>query len=142
MGNTIRVESLAGTLFEKRERRDCWYCIHIEKDNGWSFQPVCAACKWNGTDKAGIEDNYLQRPNGRWDGVEMVIKRRFIKTTSEAGVSFIKDSRDDSIVCIMQKSKRPLEHTEAMLKVMLNALNTAVEAKNGASDNQTAQDRE
>ena len=65
--------------------------------------------------------------------VEMLKKRRFIKTTSEAGVSFIKDARDDSIVCIMQRAKRPPEHTEAMLRVMLDALNEAVEAKNGCA---------
>ncbi len=68
--------------------------------------------------------------------------KRFIRTRSQADVWFVKDTKDDSIVCIMQKGKRPLEHTEAMLRVMLDALNNAVEPKNGASDNQAAQDRE
>lgn len=72
----------------------------------------------------------------------MLKKKRFIRTRSQADAWFVKDTKDDSIVCIMQKGKRPLEHTEAMLKVMLDALNNAVEPKNGASDNQTAQDRE
>lgn len=72
----------------------------------------------------------------------MLKKRRFIRTRSQADVWFVKDTKDDSIVCIMQKSKRPLEHTEAMLQVMLDALNGAVEGKNGASDSQAAQNRE
>lgn len=140
MSNVIRVENFAGALLEKRESRDCWYCVHIEKDDEWIMQPVCVACKWNGAAKAGTDDNYIQRPDGRWNGVEMLKRRRFIKTTSEAGVSFIKDTRDDSIVCIMQRAKRPPEHTEAMLRVMLDALNDAVEAKNGCAG-QSAQDR-
>lgn len=141
MSNIIQAEIRAGNLLEKRESRDCWYCVHIEKDNGWNMQPVCAACKWNGTSKAGIEDNYLQRLEGRWDGVGMIIKRRFIKTTSQSGVNFIKDTKDDTIVCIMQRGYRPPEHTEAMIKIMLDALNNAVEAKNGGSAGQAAKDR-
>lgn len=50
---------------------------------------------------------------------------RFIKTTSQSGVRFIKDTKDDSLVCIVQAGKRPPEHTEAMIKVMLDALNRA-----------------
>lgn len=72
----------------------------------------------------------------------MLKKKRFIRTRSQADVWFVKDTKDDSIVCIMQKAKRPLEHTEAMLKVMLDALNEAVENKNGGSAGQAAQVRE
>lgn len=52
-------------------------------------------------------------------------KQRFIKTTSQSGVRFIKDTKDDSIICIVNKGKRPPEHTEAMIQVMLDALNRA-----------------
>lgn len=55
----------------------------------------------------------------------MPTKERFIRTRSQADAWFIKDTKDDSIVCIMQKGKRPPEHTEAMIQVMLDALNRA-----------------
>lgn len=57
----------------------------------------------------------------------MIEKKRFIKTTSLAGVGFIKDQKDESIVAIILKSQRPKEYTEAMTQVMLDALNKAVE---------------
>lgn len=57
-------------------------------------------------------------------------RRRFIKTKSAAGVRFIKDQNDESLVCIVLKSDRPDAHTDAMLDVMLDALNNAVERKN------------
>lgn len=53
----------------------------------------------------------------------MATNERFIRTRSQADVWFIKDTKDDSIVCIMQKGKRPLEQTQAMVKVMVEALN-------------------
>lgn len=56
-------------------------------------------------------------------------KKRFIQTFSQAGVCFIKDCKDDSLVAILIKGQRPKEHTEAMAKVMLDALNNAVEKK-------------
>lgn len=58
-------------------------------------------------------------------------KKRFIKRETYAGAWFIKDTKDDSIVCHVSKSGRPQTHTNAMLEVMLNALNNAVERKNG-----------
>lgn len=61
----------------------------------------------------------------------MTGQKRFIKTENLGGTWFIKDSKDASLVCIIQKGQRPLEHTEAMVKVMLAALNNAVERKNG-----------
>ncbi|WP_165078095.1 MULTISPECIES: hypothetical protein [unclassified Desulfovibrio] len=51
--------------------------------------------------------------------------QRFILRRSQADAWFIKDQKDDSLVCIVQKGKRPLEKTEAMVKVMLAALNAA-----------------
>lgn len=69
MGNVIHVESICGFLIEKRETRDCWRCIHIENDNGVTPQLVCASCKWfDGTGDAGPDDNYVERPDGRWKG--------------------------------------------------------------------------
>lgn len=58
-------------------------------------------------------------------------KKRFIKRESFAGAWFIKDTKDDTIVCHVSRSGRPQAHTEAMLNVMLDALNNAVERKNG-----------
>lgn len=57
------------------------------------------------------------------------MEERFIKTKSQAGVSFIKDAKDGSLVAIIQKGKRPEAHTEAMIQVMLDALNQAVKVK-------------
>lgn len=68
MGKVIHVESIGGFLIEKRENRDCWCCVHIEKDNELEPQPVCASCKWYGSDKPGPDDNYIERPDGRWKG--------------------------------------------------------------------------
>lgn len=68
-------------------------------------------------------------------------KPRFIRTTSQSGVRFIKDTQSDEVVCIMNKGKRPPEHTEAMIQVMLAALNGAVERKNVGSAGQAATDR-
>ena len=51
--------------------------------------------------------------------------QRFILRRSQADAWFIKDMSDESLVCIIQKGKRPLEKTEAMVKVMLAALNAA-----------------
>ncbi len=75
------------------------------------------------------------------EGMKMPDKKRFIRTTSQSGVRFIKDTKDDSIICIMQRGKRPPEHTEAMIQVMLAALNGAVERKNVGSAGQAATDR-
>lgn len=60
-------------------------------------------------------------------------KQRFIKAESLAGAWYIKDNKDGSLVAIVQNGKRPQEHTEAMIKVMLDALNGAVEKRNGAT---------
>lgn len=49
--------------------------------------------------------------------------QRFILRRSQADSWFIKDQKDGSLVCIIQKGKRPLERTQAMVKVMLEALN-------------------
>lgn len=51
--------------------------------------------------------------------------QRFILRRSQADAWFIKDLSDESLVCIIQKGKRPLAKTEAMVKVMLAALNAA-----------------
>lgn len=65
----------------------------------------------------------------------MINKPRFIKTSSVAGAWFIKDKKDDSIVAIIQRGNRPVERTEAMVKVMLEALNTAVEKSDARNRN-------
>ncbi len=54
-------------------------------------------------------------------------EKRFISTHNLADVWFIRDTKDDSLVCIMNKGKRGAEKTQAMLKVMLDALNDTVE---------------
>lgn len=59
-------------------------------------------------------------------------KQRFTKAESLARAWYIKDNKDGSLVAIVQNGKRPQEHTEAMIKVMLDALNGAVEKRNGA----------
>lgn len=53
-------------------------------------------------------------------------EKRFIPTSNGSGVWFIKDSKDNTLVCIMQKGNRGTEKTRAMMNVMLNALNEAV----------------
>lgn len=58
------------------------------------------------------------------------MKERFISTKSLVDAWFIKDTKDDSIVCIMQRGKRGKEKTRAMLAVMLKALNRAVAPQN------------
>lgn len=60
-------------------------------------------------------------------------KPRFTKAESLAGAWYIKDNKDGSLVAIVQNGKRPQEHTEAMIKIMLDALNGAVEKRNGAT---------
>ncbi len=57
-------------------------------------------------------------------------EKRFIATHNLADVWFIRDTKDDSLVCIMNKGKRGVEKTKAMLKVMLDALNDTVEKAN------------
>lgn len=54
-------------------------------------------------------------------------EKRFISTNNLADVWFIRDTKDDSLVCIMNKGKRGAEKTKAMMKVMLDALNDTVE---------------
>lgn len=63
--------------------------------------------------------------SSRKTGEVMPTKERFICTRPQVDAWFIKDTKDDSIVCIMQKGKRPPEHPEAMIQVMLDALNRA-----------------
>ncbi len=60
--------------------------------------------------------------------------QRFILRESFAGAWFIHDRSDDSTVCHIQKGRRKVEKTQAMAKVMLDALNSAVrrEQKKGA----------
>ena len=54
-------------------------------------------------------------------------KKRFISTHNLANVWFIRDTKDDSLVCIMNRGNRGEEKTKAMLQVMLDALNDTVE---------------
>lgn len=54
-------------------------------------------------------------------------EKRFIATHNLADVWFIRDKKDDSLVCIMNRGKRGEEKTKAMLQVMLDALNDTVE---------------
>lgn len=51
--------------------------------------------------------------------------QRFILHRSQADAGCIQDLQDESLVCIIQKGKHPLAKTEAMVKVMLAALNAA-----------------
>lgn len=51
--------------------------------------------------------------------------QRFILVRSQADAWMIKDLSDESLVCIIQKGRRPIAKTEAMVKVMLAALNEA-----------------
>lgn len=51
--------------------------------------------------------------------------QRFILRRSQADAWMIKDLSDESLVCIIQKGRRPIAKTEAMVKVMLAALNEA-----------------
>lgn len=51
--------------------------------------------------------------------------QRFILRRSQANAWFIKDLSDDSLVCFVHQGRRPLEKTQAMVKVMLDALNAA-----------------
>lgn len=54
---------------------------------------------------------------------------RFVKTVSYGGAWFIRDTKNGSVVAFIQKEGRPLEHTEAMVKIMLDALNGASERR-------------
>lgn len=54
-------------------------------------------------------------------------EKRFIATHNLADVWFIRDTKDDSLVCIMNKGKRGAEKTKAMMKVMMDALNDTAE---------------
>ena len=51
--------------------------------------------------------------------------QRFILRRSQANAWFIKDMSDESLVCIIHQGKRAPEKTQAMVKVMLAALNAA-----------------
>lgn len=55
--------------------------------------------------------------------------RRFVKDSNLAGTWYIRDSKDDTLVCILMKHGRPEKQTEAMCNVMLEALNSAVEKR-------------
>ena len=57
-------------------------------------------------------------------------RERFVLSPTFGGTWMIRDSKDGSIVCIMQKFSRPLEKTEAMTKVILAALNDATRPQN------------
>ncbi len=57
-------------------------------------------------------------------------KQRFYARRTLGGARTICDRKDDSLVAIVTGGSRPTEHTEAMIAVMLKALNEAVE-KNG-----------
>lgn len=60
--------------------------------------------------------------------------QRFILRRTQADAWVIKDQKDGTLVCIIQKGKRPLEKTQAMVKVMLDALNAAGTPKRGSAD--------
>lgn len=56
-------------------------------------------------------------------------EKRFIKTTSAGGAWFIRDRKEGRPIAVFFKGDRPQEQSEAMLKVMLDALNKAVERR-------------
>ena len=58
-------------------------------------------------------------------------KKRFITCKNYGSVWHIKDTQDDSVVCLIMKGDRGEEKTQAMMNVMVDALNKAVERKNG-----------
>lgn len=58
-------------------------------------------------------------------------EKRFVKQTSSGGTSFIKDNKDDTVVCILMEFGRPQNQSNAMCDVMLKALNDVVENRRG-----------
>ncbi len=56
-------------------------------------------------------------------------EKRFVKFHNLGGTCFIKDNRNETLVCIILPQGRPANQTDAMCDVMLNALNAAVENK-------------
>lgn len=62
------------------ESRDCWCCVHIEEAMGYAMPRVCEKCKWSGKGAPGpkfrgkwiepVNDNFVARKDGRWDGTE------------------------------------------------------------------------
>lgn len=60
------------------------------------------------------------------------MEKRFVFQNSFGGVWHIKDTQDDSVVGLIFNSNRGEDKTKAMINVMVNALNAAVERKNGS----------
>ncbi len=51
--------------------------------------------------------------------------QRFILRRTQADAWLIRDNKDGSVVCFVHKGRRAQEKTQAMVKVMLDALNAA-----------------
>jgi len=62
-------------------------------------------------------------------------KERFYLKKTVGGAWMIHDKKDDSVVCVMNKGKRPLDKTEAMANVMIEALNKAVRPRDTVNAN-------
>lgn len=59
-------------------------------------------------------------------------KKRFTTGKTCGSVWYIKDAQDDSVVCLIMRGNRGEDKTKAMMNVMVDALNKAVEKR---SDN-------
>ncbi|EGW52125.1 hypothetical protein HMPREF1022_00908 [Desulfovibrio sp. 6_1_46AFAA] len=53
--------------------------------------------------------------------------QRFILRRTQADAWLIRDNKDGSVVCFVHKGRRAPEKTQAMVKVMLDALNAAAQ---------------
>ncbi len=51
--------------------------------------------------------------------------QRFTLRKTAANAWYIRDNSDDSIVCMLHRGRRDTEKTQAMITVMLRALNDA-----------------
>lgn len=59
--------------------------------------------------------------------------QRFILRRTQADAWLIRDNKDGSVVCFVHKGCRSPEKTQAMVNVMLDALNAAATPKSGAA---------
>ena len=59
--------------------------------------------------------------------------QRFILRRTQADAWLIRDNKDGSVVCFVHKGRRGQGKTQAMVKVMLDALNAAGTPKRDAA---------
>jgi hypothetical protein len=57
---------------------------------------------------------------------KIMTEPRFVLAETKVGMSYVRDTKDNSAVCLICTANRPPRNTEAMAAIIVDALNTAV----------------